>query len=172
MREIDAIIRQSPLLYAAGNGSLSRMDIDVSSQTSAAGDFLKVLKSLINLIYEPVLVKHGKEEDKRVVHAVTLEVLLKNAQLLKDVWRQADASRSKSDSGRVSYSGRADDRTRQAAANRDVVDAGTSFSAMKMFEGVLKNPLSEDLLFYTYLLKVMCGKNRNKHAHNVFKMLD
>jgi len=43
---------------------------------------------------------------------------------------------------------------------------------MKMFEGVLKNPLSEDLLFYTYLLKVMCGKNRNKHAHNVFKMLD
>jgi len=112
VREIDAIIRQSPLLYAAGNGSLSRMDIDVSSQTSAAGEFLKVLKSLINLIYEPVLVKHGKEEDKRVVHAVTLEVLLKNAQLLKDVWRQADASRSKSDSGRVSYGGQADDRMR------------------------------------------------------------
>lgn len=126
------------------------------------GEFLKVLKSFINLVYEPVLLKYGSEEDLQAVRAVTVDVLLKNGKLLRQVWKQVDQSRSSSGGKQAHGFGE---------EAKDVIDVSTSFSTLKMFESVLMTPMSS-LQFYTYLLRVMCGKNRNKYAHYAFNMLD
>lgn len=125
-----------------------------------------MLTSFINLVYEPILARHRKEDDIRCVRAVTLEVLLQNPQLLRDVWRQLDASRGRRGAGGAGPGSRG-----AGEDNREIMDASTSFSAMKMFEGTLRTPL-KSLQFYSYLLRVMCGKNRNKHAEYVYNMLD
>lgn len=162
--EIDQIIRQSPLLTLPGHGSSSRLDDDSSAtQTSINGEFLKVLKAFLNLIYEPVLVQEDLEAEIAIVRAVTLEVLLKDARLLRDVWRHIDASRAGDGArGPRSLGGH--------PPQGEISDARPGFSAMKMFERALEAPF-EDLRLSTYLLRVMCGKNRYKHAEHVYNLL-
>ena len=41
---------------------------------------------------------------------------------------------------------------------------------MRMFDESMQQPLA-NFQFYTYLLRVMTGKNRNKHGANLFKVL-
>jgi len=41
-----------------------------------------------------------------------------------------------------------------------------------MYSSILKNPCGGQLNLYTKLLKVLCGKNRFPHAHQVYKMME
>ena len=50
-------------------------------------NFSKVLRSFLNLIYQPVLIQENKEAQQTIVKKVTIDVLLKNQRLLADVWR-------------------------------------------------------------------------------------
>ena len=105
MSQLDTLLRQSPLLLMASRSFSPQLDISAastfSSHTSMNGEFLKVLKSFINLVYEPILLRYGSEEDSQAVQAVTVDVLLKNGKLLRQVWKQIDQSRSGSHPGLV-----------------------------------------------------------------------
>ena len=63
--ELDSILRQSYLLTVPGYESQGRLDDNLSA--SINGEFLKILKSFINLIYEPVLKdrEFGKDKSRR-----------------------------------------------------------------------------------------------------------
>ena len=64
VEEIRKILQSSPLLTVLGHESEGRLD-DADSGINA--DFLKMLKSFVNLVWAPVLERFGKEEDKRSV---------------------------------------------------------------------------------------------------------
>jgi restriction endonuclease len=64
--------------------------LDDTSSASIQGEFLKVLKSFLNLIYNPVLVKHDMVQEQQEVQNITIQILLKNAAILKDVWSALD----------------------------------------------------------------------------------
>jgi hypothetical protein len=49
-----------------------------------------MLKSFLNLAWEPILIPQG-EETKETVMFLTLEVLLKNPIILEEVWIQIGA---------------------------------------------------------------------------------
>jgi hypothetical protein len=50
------------------------------------GDVLKVMKAFINLIFQPILVAHGKTEDLALATELTSRFLLTNPNILKDLW--------------------------------------------------------------------------------------
>jgi hypothetical protein len=65
------------------------MTLDTSS-LSIQGEFLKVLKSFLNLVYNPVLVRFNMAAEQEEVQHITIHVLLKNPVILKDVWSALD----------------------------------------------------------------------------------
>ena len=80
---IDNMLRNSFLFTEPGHSSQGRLD-DTSS-SSINGEYLKMLKSFLNLAWEPILIPQG-EETREVVMFLTLEVLLKNPIILEEVW--------------------------------------------------------------------------------------
>ena len=64
--------------------------MDDTSSFSIHGEYLKVLKSFLNLIYEPIFVKYDRADEIYQVKKLSVEVLLKNPLILKDVWKQLE----------------------------------------------------------------------------------
>jgi hypothetical protein len=99
MVELDQMLRASYLFAASGQPA----DDSSSGTGSIRGEFMKVIKSYLNLIFEPVLVKNRMEREMDEVRSLTIEVLLKDPVILNDVWHALDdkkrggsaASRSK-----------------------------------------------------------------------------
>jgi hypothetical protein len=89
----------------------------------------------------------------RLVQNLTMEILLKNPEILNSIWRNLDNQR----------------------ANKG--DEGSSDSSdlqLEMYSSILKDPCGSPskLNDSTKLLKVLCGKNRHPHAHQVLSMLE
>ena len=163
MVEVDQMLRASSLLAAPGQSGSAKLD-DFSSK-SIDGEFMKVLKSYLNLIFEPVLVKNQMEREIADVRSLTIEVLLKNPVILKDVWLAID-NRKRGEAGSHHMKG-------MQPAGKDMHQSQSQLQ-LKMFEDLLLHPMIDmsSLPVYAYLLRVLCGKNRFRHAEHVFNMLD
>lgn len=64
----------------------------MATSSTIQGKYLRVIKSFLNLIYEPVLLKNEMRDAIEEVHHLTIVVLLKNPSILADVWRAFDKS--------------------------------------------------------------------------------
>ena len=58
----------------------------------------------------------------------------------------------------------------------DLASSDSSDLQLEMYSSILKNPFvdggdGDQLNLYTKLLKVLCGKNRFPHAHQVYNMM-
>jgi len=73
-------------LTSPGSGD-SEGRIDDSDLPGVNGQFLKVLKCFLNLIWEPVLEEYGRVDDMQDIQDLTATILLKNPAILKDVWQ-------------------------------------------------------------------------------------
>lgn len=120
--------------------------MDDTSSYSISGEYLRTLKSFLNLIYDPIFLKNNMQDEIFQVKKLSVEVLLKNPTILKDVWRQLDLKKK----------GQIDDK---------------QYVTLKMFEDLFTRPF-DSLNCYSYLLTVLCGKNRFPHAQYVSKMIE
>ena len=116
MVEVDQMLRASSLL--ATSGQLGTAKLDDFSSKSIDGQFLKVLKSYLNLIFEPVLVKNQMEREMEDVRSLTIEVLLKNPVILKDVWLALDNQKRGEAGGRHSKGMQPEDQEARSSQSR------------------------------------------------------
>jgi hypothetical protein len=91
MVEVENMLQGSFLICVPGQSSTNRNDC---SSNSIQGEYLKILKNFLNLIYEPVLVKHKMSDEIDRVQAMTMMYLLKNKAILDDVWSYLDSQKS------------------------------------------------------------------------------
>jgi len=102
-------------------------------------------------VYTPILAANNMTDAMRLVQNLTMEILLKNPEILNSIWRNLDNQRT------------------------NKIGGGSSDSSdlqLEMYSSILKNPCGGQLNLYTKLLKVLCGKNRFPHAHQVYKMME
>lgn len=161
MVEVDQMLRASYLFAASGQS----VDDYLSGTGSIRGEFMKVIKSYLNLIFEPILVKNRMEREIDGVRSLTIEVLLKDPVILNDVWHALDDKRR---------GGPAASRSKGMQIAGEGGRSSQSHLQLKMFEDLLLHPMSsfDDLPVYAYLLRVLCGKDRYRHAEHVYSMLD
>lgn len=145
MLEINSLLNESFLLQVPGESQTDRFDVATSN--SIQGKYLRMIKSMLNLIYEPVLVKNDMKDAIDEVHHLTIVVLLKNPSILSDVWRAFDKS--------LGPKGRH-------------AQAGSDSLVLNMFKDLLSFPI-QNLHHFTYLLKQLCGKNRFQFGRFVFE---
>lgn len=142
MVEIANMLNHSYLFTVPGHSQEGRLD--QSSHSSIHGEFLKVMKSFLNLIYRPVLIENNMETAIEAVHNLTFTIMLKNPDILRDVWSTLDRARS--------------------AEKAEI--RGSDVLVLNMFEEMLRNPM-QNLSVYSLLLRQLCGKNRNPFARYV-----
>ena len=54
---------------------------------SLSGEYLKIYKAFLNLVYKPILVEMGLENEIETLKNLVIEVLLKNPVVLNDIWK-------------------------------------------------------------------------------------
>lgn len=89
MDEIAQLMSASCLFNAAGRSNLGE------STPGIHGQYLNVLKSFLNLVYTPILAANERTDAMRLVQNLTMEILLKNPEILNSIWRNLDNQRTK-----------------------------------------------------------------------------
>ena len=139
------MLNNSYLFTVPGQSQESRLD----QTNSINGEYLKIIKAFLNLIYAPVLLENNMEAAIEEVHHLTMMILLKNPHILRDVWSTLDKVRS--------------------GKNEKTQLRGSELLVLNMFSEMIREPM-KDLSIYTLLLRQLCGKNRSPFAQYVLML--